>query len=461
MKIDHKNQKLHRDLSASASLATDATADGCIIWKKASEFPIVCFPDGAFFYEANAYLLHIFLTRKMAIGEGGATAGQYAYQLSEITRYLYKARLSVMQMRDANFVMFLKGLGLIYREKQLRKPEERIRVVGSMTLDFIDFVAKLHDQPFFVSPTGIIRGTKVLARSGKRPRIYRRIAWYHPEFPMGRADSKISVATQSQLSVLTRASSELSFGRKQRVLVLLSILSESGARISEVSELKVSHILRAYYSGQDNADVPFITKKRGGDHTRVIPVSRAILSYWVAYIEGARFDLLDQKRVNHDYLFCSLQTGHPVKTNTLKSELGKLKLLAGISERLSPHSFRHKFVVRRLKYLILQFRLANPSEMRSALAHFDVLKAKVREWLGHLSDEAIETYIHAAYEDMDEINQAVSSLTSREAIVHVMEQMKALRIDLEQGRLQETEYNHRMSDLIQQECDIYFKLRIF
>ena len=171
------------------------------------------------------------------------------------------------------------------------------------------------------------------------------------------------------------------------------------------------------------------TVKKKTPVKRLVPISRVDLKAIVDYIDYSRNPLLRKLGVpDHGFLLVSSVTGLPIAANTLTNEVRDLAILAGITEKASPHLFRHRFITKVFVRLIEQHQLENPDQLRRLLLDAEGLKRKVMELTGHTSLASVENYIHMAFDEVSSFgktyNVVSGSLVVDAAITAIESQIR-------------------------------------
>jgi integrase len=341
-------------------------------------------------------------------------------QLSHLIRFLEKNRLGFLQLTDAYFTMFIKGL-MPNHDKQAEPTmvADSARAIGSICIDCISYVATLFNYPDFVGKKKVIKAYKVEPyMRRKMPARYRKIVWYHPSFPVSSGDRRRDPITASAISALKAAARKLPVFLASRSRTMIDILVHTGCRRSEAARIQVPDVMRAYRSDLSHPLVRVPSAK--GDNTyRYVPVPHVVIKTWVEnYIESTRFDLIQKLKgraqysnfQEHGFLLVDSVDGSPLSINTITNIISELKAASGISERSHPHMFRHRFITEKFKELIVHYDLQNSDVMRRAIANSDVIKRVLQEWTGHKVTESLDRYIHLAFNELARMETVISDV---------------------------------------------------
>ncbi len=153
---------------------------------------------------------------------------------------------------------------------------------------------------------------------------------------------------------------------------MLEVLYSSGLRVSELIELKLSHVY---------AELGFLRIMGKGNKERLVPIGREALKYLTLYIEEVRNTIIPQKDYEtHVFL------GHRGKALSrvwVFLVIKELAQQAGIGKNISPHTFRHSFATHLIE---------GGADLRA-----------VQEMLGHESITTTEIYTHLDREYLKQV----------------------------------------------------------
>lgn len=196
-----------------------------------------------------------------------------------------------------------------------------------------------------------------------------------------------------------------------RARTLLKMLSDTGARRVEISQVRVSDVIEAVESG--HGKLRLFTAKRGDQRQRLVPIPAATLDAALSFIEVKRklhvHRLIKSKvlQKDTDWLFLN-DRGQRLHVETITQDIARLRRIAGISERATAHMLRHRWitiqVLERLKSYIGQ---KLPMDIASTIL------TKVASMTGHKQIESLWTYIDLAFEEMGLWDTAESVINMR------------------------------------------------
>jgi len=159
------------------------------------------------------------------------------------------------------------------------------------------------------------------------------------------------------------ASIDLSTPEGERNKVMLEIMYACGLRVSELISLKISDL---YFNDG------FIKVTGKGDKERIVPVGSVTLKMLTVYLQKIRVHLPIVKG-NENYVFLN-RRGKKLSRQMVFIVLKNLALKAGITKKISPHTFRHSFATHLVE---------GGADLRA-----------VQEMLGHESITTTEIYTH-------------------------------------------------------------------
>lgn len=148
------------------------------------------------------------------------------------------------------------------------------------------------------------------------------------------------------------------FGRRDRAI--LEVLYGCGLRVSELTDLQVSHVY---------LDEGFVRVVGKGNKERLVPLGEMAAQAIRAYLEVRE----EPDRGFEDILFLN-KDGRALSRISVFNLVKKQAMAAGIHKEISPHTFRHSFATHLIE---------NGADLRV-----------VQEMLGHESILTTEIYTH-------------------------------------------------------------------
>jgi integrase/recombinase XerD len=215
-------------------------------------------------------------------------------------------------------------------------------------------VSSLRSFYRFLAREGVVQGSPVA--EVRAPRVGRPLPRY---------------LTVTQVARLIDAPDRTLEGIRDRAMLML--MYASGLRASEVVTLRMENVDR---------DAGFLRVLGKGAKERVVPVADRALEDLATYLSAARPAFL-KKRVS-SALFLS-KRGKGITRQTLWNRIRHWALLAGIDERISPHTLRHSFA---------GHLLAGGADLRA-----------VQAMLGHADIATTQIYTHVTPERLRDIHR--------------------------------------------------------
>lgn len=161
--------------------------------------------------------------------------------------------------------------------------------------------------------------------------------------------------------------------RGMRDAAMLEMIYAAGLRVSELIQLPGTGV---------NLEAGFVRVVGKGDKERIVPIGRKALTAVQTYLSDAR-PLLIKKYVSK-YLFIA-RAGKPMTRQGFWKLLRKYALMAGIKQKISPHSLRHSFA---------SHLLEGGADLRA-----------VQVMLGHVDIATTQIYTHVAQKRLIEVHR--------------------------------------------------------
>lgn len=149
------------------------------------------------------------------------------------------------------------------------------------------------------------------------------------------------------------------FGKRDRAI--LEVLYGCGLRVSEASNLRISHV---------HLKEGFVDVIGKGDKQRLVPLGDMAADAIRAYLPERPYP---NGRENEDILFLN-RFGKPLSRVSIFKLVKEQAMIAGVQKEISPHTFRHSFATHLIE---------NGADLRI-----------VQEMLGHESILTTEIYTH-------------------------------------------------------------------
>lgn len=156
---------------------------------------------------------------------------------------------------------------------------------------------------------------------------------------------------------------DLSKNENIRNKAMLETLYSCGLRVSELIQLRVSHI---YF------DVEFIRVIGKGNKERLVPIGREAIKHIQIYMDFIRNKLNIEEKYQ-DFLFLN-RSGKPLSRVMVFYIIKQLAEQINLQKKISPHTFRHSFATHLIE---------GGADLRA-----------VQQMLGHASITTTEIYTH-------------------------------------------------------------------
>lgn len=154
---------------------------------------------------------------------------------------------------------------------------------------------------------------------------------------------------------------------------VLELLYATGARVSEISELRLSGL--DLTQGQ-------ITVMGKGSKERIIPLHRKATAAVRAYLTSGRPRLA--KQGSDDHVFLSAR-GLPLSSDAIRRMFKRTAARAGVAHSLSPHAMRHTFATHLIEA---------GADLRT-----------VQELLGHVALSTTQIYTHLSVKRLQDVHR--------------------------------------------------------
>lgn len=298
----------------------------------------------------DEFLRHLRTERRLS----PHTVSAYSADIRRFAGFLSREGIGV---RDFGRTHLLKYLVHLREEVPARKEaagKGDVRKRGIAARSAARNVSSLRSFFRFLDREGVVQGNPVA--QVRAPRIGRPLPKY---------------LTVTQVARLIDAPDRTLEGIRDRAMILL--MYASGLRASEVVTLRMENVDR---------DAGFLRVLGKGSKERVVPVAERALAELEAYLSTARPAFL-KKKVS-SALFLS-KRGGAITRQTLWNRIRHWALVAGIGERISPHTLRHSFA---------GHLLAGGADLRA-----------VQAMLGHADIATTQIYTHVTPERLRDIHR--------------------------------------------------------
>jgi integrase len=328
--------------------------------REAPEFRAVYWPNGVLCWEVTAYLIHL---RKR--GRETSTTITYASELSHWIRFAFlkrHSRQSFSDFDDADMHAFSEFLTRATKGRGKRRSGNQINKIICRALRMLTWLQTKIPGARLVGLEGEGANITVERTGAKKSRWQSTI--YHPSFVSSSIPTVVRPISEDHLSELLlscEGEGRRSFTRA-RDGQMVNLMAETGMRREEAVNLKVEDV-KAALSGDCRLTVR--TSKRKGKPGRQIPVSLETLRSVMSFVKVQRAVRLRRRATSHHdfcdegWLFCS-QTGSQFKPPSVTHQFARLRKIAGIKEKASPHMLRHRWITAQLLRMLQEVSHASP-----------------------------------------------------------------------------------------------------
>ena len=434
-----KNKKLYRLTSDSHKIPYAIDYNGVIITVEGDNIPVMFWPDGTVCWEANLFILDQYRKKRSRKNKGGSLLTN-AKNISHLIRYCYENKVDLYNLTDNNFKMFVNRLKAEPLSRISVNKVREINHIATIARYSLRFLANIDMRLPGQRLMDQVRGyMKQMRRKNNRTGKEIMISyWHHDSIPIDTLPRNRQPISYEAIIKLHEANASIdcsSFLYRRRY-VLLTLLEVTGGRRYEVAHIKVEDILKAAKTGE----LSLITvKKSRSSVERYVPFSSVDAKVVQEYISFYRKPLIKRTLglVNdHGYLFVTEAKGTKLSVNTLGNEIWYIAKEAKIdNEEINNHVFRHRYITRQFILLIQAHDLKNLVDVKKLLLSSVDLKIKVMQWSGHGSEEAVDRYIHLAFEELANVNDTFDALKARASIEATQRALHDLQIQLEKNTL--------------------------
>jgi len=412
--------------------------DGKLIFRKPLDVPFVTYSNHVPCYEANAYI-HKLIVRNLK----SDTIRGYAHDIIHLVHFIEKQPLlsRFSQLTDATFTLFIQSLQAERTPLgELKRRNNSVIKIAHTCLDFLQFIQDFHDLSAFI---GKDKGNsiQILEKPYKRKQegykgFIEGVKVTHTAVPTkDEIKKRHPVSKDDALRVWEFIKTLKNKDKRRRDMALYTAMEQLGGRVSELHLIKMTDYEDARRTGM----LTLTTLKRKDDNTtRKIPVPHLLLSMIADYVK-VRKKAMRQKKVQHDYLFISLTTGHPLSADSWTTYMNVWKKELGIEGELHPHLWRHAFITDKLKELILASKeVNNKDDFRKHLLHTQTFKMQLQQWTGHTILSSLDTYIDLAFADIHGYTEVYNAVSLKSSVELAKRQIELLEEQIARKELTST-----------------------
>lgn len=376
-----------------------------LVYKNFPKFPYASYSNGT-----PCFIVNLYFYSSPVIKLSQLSIKRLAYCLAMLIRYCEHNSIDIVKFGFNDFIGFSNSLKLDLMKNKKTRNNTTINNILKNVLFFYKFVGEtIYDSNNYVE--------KILKANIKdltfNNNLQDKKSFSHPAFLPNSPVKTRNPISKNQIELIYETISDLyvnSFSQ-ERLKVLVLLLEVTGARIGELADLKVNNIVEAF-----KMDKPLLiikTLKRKQEEYRNVPVAKNDLKRIIDFINTHRkIRIRKTVGVNEDdgFLFISYKTGKHVTTTSLINEFGNLRAKANISEPMSAHMFRHRFITNMFVQLLKNYDIENKDNFRKALLDVSSLKVYIQEVTGHKSSASLDTYLHLAKEELTNMGDVLKKI---------------------------------------------------
>jgi len=397
-----------------------------IKYKRYDKFPFVVNSNGKAVTPVNMYL-----SSYLHNNYSEHTIKRTAHCLSLLISYCDSKNLRLIDFMDDDLVSFSKSL------QNEDRNNTTINNIISCVIDFLDFFGKnfLNNESYVKDLFNVeYLNHKINGKEFKKIK--------HKSMLLN-ADKKTGNAINLEtIDMLYRNIDKIYKSKftQERTKILLMLLEHTGARIGEISSIKIKDIKESL--SNDKHMLKLITLKRKSEYIRYVPLNKLLLNQIDVFIKIHRNKIIKNTVGVKDegFLFINELNGVKMSSNSLGNDFNRLKKVIGLENELSAHMFRHRFITNIFIKLIKEYDLENKLGFRNALLDIETLKAHVQELTGHKNIKSLDTYLHLAKSElanMPEILKKLNESKNEEAIEY---KERFLLNELKSGNISTEDY---------------------
>jgi len=413
-----------------------------------SDLPFLRYPNRVPCFEGNLYMktqVNKGLSRRVK----GGTLKTYAFNISWLVRNCFANKVKFSDLNDARFSLFIRGLqGERGTDGERLRTNDQVIRIGRQCINFLIFVRDLYEIKLFIGTdkSNAIKLTEKKSQISIEGRSKGKEITYYTHHSLPTSDPvkyRHPVSNDAAMAVKQVIQGECDNGIRRRDMCIFQSLEQTGGRRTEVAMMLVKDIKNALDSTIEPPVLRLVTlKRRDSREFRFLPVTHFFLAVIDDYIQTYRRVIIGsklKKNQDHGYLFISHTTGQPLTPDTITSKMHEWREISGTEEQVFAQLFRHAFITKKLKSIILEHDFDNKDEFRKALLNTERFKMILKEWTGHTNLDSLDVYIDLAFEDIPGSKKALDAVMLKDSVKLMQDKIDDVEAELKKGEVTVTE----------------------
>lgn len=423
---------------------------------KAINVPFLSYPTYKPCVEANAFMYYLRCEKNLK----ASTLRTYAHHVVHLIRFIENqptlSRFS--QLADSSFRLFIQNL--TYETKpngESQRSLTEVAKIGETCIQFLQFFQSFHDFPHFIGQKedacaiSVIETKRSIKMEGRKDSkeattithasLPKKGTVKH-RHPISQADAlKIWEHISKQKKDFSRIKDPKSkrlarreqYDKRKRDIAIYVAMEELGGRVAELHMLQYSDLVESRTSGSIRIDT--LKKPSDDNDERHIPVDHTFLHEIDSYID-VRKRVMKKFRVKHDFLFISLNDGHPLKETTwtkyIKSWADELE----IKGKVSPHLWRHaRFTNWMIDRILVSKEINSKDDFRKNVLHTMQFKKELQQFSGHSLISSLDIYLDLAWGQLHGYTKVYSAASLKSTVESVKRGIKGIEAQVERNEL--------------------------
>lgn len=410
-----------------------------IQFKKLNNFPFIKNNKGEPIVPINMYL-----SSHLNTSASENTLKRVSFCLKLLVDYCEKNNLKLKDFLEDDLINLSKQLQTEKDNKGSIRNNTTVNNIIYQIIRFFDFFGKmfLNDENYVKNVLNVEE--KAVSTKGQIKGVKK-----HKAMVLNSEKNTRNPISLQDIDIIYQNINKLYISRfsQERTKVLLKLLEHTGARLGELSLLKINDITNAIQN--EKGLLQLTTLKRRKESYRFVPISKEILNQINTFIKIYRGKVIRKTIKNNDkgFLFINEHTGEKINSNSLSNDFGRLRKSLNIDSQLCAHMFRHRFITNIFINLIKQYDLENKNSFRSALLDINTLKAHIRQLTGHKDVNSLDNYLHLAKSELANMPKILKKLDEQRDSESKEVQERYLFNELKSGAISTAEYVSKIEEL--------------